>query len=280
MDDPWGQTVSGPRLSSAVRRIEFTLSCEAILDVTLTTERFDPPLLDTAVSSALLRRVAAGELPSTFRLWTPDRIVAFGRSDRSRPGYPEAVRLAREAGFAPVERLAGGKAAVFHEGTLAFAWAVPEPRPRETFEARFEAVAELIAKALGTLGVDARVGEVPGEYCPGRFSVNARGTVKIMGVGQRLVRDAAHIGGVVVVEDAPLVNRPLIPVYDALDYEWDPAVTGAVIDEGGPGLVAVRDAIVNELGTDHRVDRGTVDRATVDLARTLVTDHAPPDSIP
>jgi hypothetical protein len=32
---------------------------------------------------------------------------------------------------------------------------------------RFERFASLIAAALGGLGVDARVGEVAGEYCPG-----------------------------------------------------------------------------------------------------------------
>ena len=48
----------------------------------------------------------------------------------------------------------------------------PQP-PKRTYE-RFEEVAGLIADALRALGVDARVGEVPGEYCPGAYSVNAR----------------------------------------------------------------------------------------------------------
>ena len=57
-------------------------------------------------------------------------------------------------------RLAGGRAAVFHEGTLELAHAVPDPDPRRTIHDRFEATAELIARALAGLGVDARVGEV------------------------------------------------------------------------------------------------------------------------
>ena len=56
------------------------------------------------------------------------------------------------------------------------------------------------------LGVDARVGEIPGEYCPGAYSVNARGVKKLMGVGQRLVPSAAHVGGVVVVNGANRVQ--------------------------------------------------------------------------
>ena len=37
-------------------------------------------------------------------------------------------------------------------------------------------MADGIASALRGLGVDAHVGAVPGEYCPGDHSVNARGT--------------------------------------------------------------------------------------------------------
>ena len=42
-----------------------------------------------------------------------------------RAGFEAAVEAARAAGFEPVVRLAGGRAAVFHEGTLALAWATP-----------------------------------------------------------------------------------------------------------------------------------------------------------
>ena len=85
--------------------------------------------------------------------------------------------------------------------------------------------------ALARLGVDARVGEVPGEYCPGAFSVNARGRTKLAGVGQRLISGAAHLGGVVVVRDSAGVRDVLIPVYEALGLEWDPETTGSVEDE-------------------------------------------------
>ena len=39
------------------------------------------------------------------------------------PGYAEAAAAARDHGFEAVKRLAGGRAAVFHEQTVAFAWA-------------------------------------------------------------------------------------------------------------------------------------------------------------
>ena len=83
-------------------------------------------------------------------------------------------------------RLAGGRAAVFHEGTIGLAHAVPEaPRARDPRSASSPRPG--VTRALGGLGVDARVGEVPGEYCPGTYSVSARGERKLAGIGQRLI---------------------------------------------------------------------------------------------
>jgi hypothetical protein len=82
--------------------------------------------------------------------------------------------------------------------------------------------------------VDARVGEVPGEYCPGEHSVNARGKTKLAGIGQRILLHAAHVGGVIVVGESERVRDVLIPVYRALELDWDPATVGSVEDEA-PG---------------------------------------------
>ena len=89
----------------------------------------------------MLTRVGAGELPETIRVARPEPMVAFGKQDAIAPGYSEAVRAARAGGFEPVLRLAGGRAAVFHEGTVGLAHALPEERPRERIRARFEATA-------------------------------------------------------------------------------------------------------------------------------------------
>ena len=83
----------------------------------------DRPAYDTAVSHAILERVARGELPETFRLARPGAMVAFGKQDVNSPGYTDAVTAAYAGGFEAVQRLAGGRAAVFHENTIAFAWA-------------------------------------------------------------------------------------------------------------------------------------------------------------
>jgi lipoate-protein ligase A len=183
------------------------------------------------VSHAVLRRVAAGLEPETLRLHRPGAVVAFGPKDRLAPGFGGAVEAARALGFGAVQRLAGGRAAVFHEETIAFSWVVPEPAPRSGIRDRFDLVATVMVEAFRDLGVDARVGEVPGEYCPGEHSVNAGGRRKLMGVGQRLIQGAAHVGGVVVVGGGDRVRDVLTPVYRDLGLEWDPTTAGSLRDE-------------------------------------------------
>src|SRR4030095_10538250 len=126
-----------------------------------------------------------------------------------------------------------GRAAVFTRETLGFAWCVPDPEPRATIAARFDEIAAAVAAALPRFGVDARVGAVPGEYCPGDHSVNARGKVKLMGVGQRIVKGAAHVGGVIVLGGSARIRGVLAPVYEAMGFAWDPATVGSLEDELG-----------------------------------------------
>ncbi len=246
--------------------------------IRLVTDSFpDDPALDTAVSRALMLRVAAGELPETLRLARPGAIVAFGKRDAVSPGYAAAVQAARAAGFEAIERLAGGRAAVFHSGTIAFAHAIPDADPRDRIEERFDAAAGLIAAALARLGVDARVGEVPGEYCPGSHSVNARGRLKLVGIGQRLVAGAVHVGGVVVVEGEDRVRDVLVPVYSALRLDWRPDTTGSVaLEAPDVGWEAVAGAIVDEFATRHDLVPASLDERTLELARRLAPEHLSP----
>jgi octanoyl-[GcvH]:protein N-octanoyltransferase len=234
----------------------------------------DPPELDTAVSRATLQRVAEGTLPETFRLHRPGAIVAFGPRDRVEPGFAEAVAAARRHGFAAVERLAGGRAAVFHEGTIAFSWAIPDPAAREGIRPRFELLADIVVEAIRSLGIDARVGEVPGEYCAGQHSVNARGRTKLMGVGQRVVGGAAHVGGVVVVSGTDRVRDVLIPVYEALGLDWDPATAGSLEDEV-PGLAweTAQEAIVAAFGRRFVLEEADLSSDVLGLAEQLRTRH-------
>lgn len=233
------------------------------------------PAFDTAISHAVLARVAAGALGPTFRLRPAKRVLAFSKQDANSPGFAQAVSAAREAGFEPVLRMAGGRAAVFHEETLAIAHATPAGRPTEGTRRRFEETGEWLVAALKRLGLDARVGEIPGEYCPGAFSVNLGGRIKVAGLGQRLISGAAHVGGVVVVRDAASLRDVLVPVYEALGLEWDPATAGSLEDDApGIGLDDVVCTIVDELRTRHEVVEAALDPETLTLAETFEDQHA------
>ena len=234
-----------------------------------------PAARGTAVARATLMRVAAGELPATFRLHRPPRILAFSKQDAASPGFRGAVGAARDAGFEPVIRLAGGRAAVYHEETLALSWAVPDRRPSARTEERFRELAELLADSIRDLGVDARVGEVAGEYCPGAWSVNARGATKLVGTGQRVIAGAAHRGGVIVVRNSSAVRDPLIGVYEALGVDWDPATVGSIEDEvAGVTVELATDAIFARLGERYELREAPVDPKTLALAGRLESDHS------
>ena len=235
----------------------------------------DDPELGTAVSRAILHRVAAGELPATARVHLPAREVAFGRQDVVSEGYPAAARAAREAGFAPIERMAGGRAAIFHQGTVAIARAYPDPDPpRRTYQ-RFEEMAGMVAAALARLGIDPRVGEVPGEYCPGAYSVSARGERKLAGIGQRMIRGGAHVGVVVVASGADEIRRVLVPVYEALGLDWEPGTAGSASEELGREVAAeeLADALVAELDRRYELEQAEVDEPTLELARRLLAEQ-------
>ena len=228
------------------------------------------PTLDTAVSRALLQQVSDGTEPETLRLYGPADLVAFGPQDTRSPGYRHAVRAARVGGFEAVQRLVGGRAAVYHEETIAFAWAVPNPTPNADIQARFQETAEIMVSSFHRLGIDARIGEVPGEYCPGKFSVNTRGEKKLMGVGQRLVTGAAHIGGVVVVGGSTRIRDILLPVYKALDLAWDAESVGSLKDElAGVSIEDAHQAVVDEFASRYELVNASVSKDTLALAEAV-----------
>ena len=232
--------------------------------------------LDTAASREILDEVASGARPETLRLWRPADALAFSVVDRTRPGFPEAVAAARAAGFEPFLRLAGGHAAVYAREVLAFAWVMPAPDPRIGITQRFDEVSGLVVAALHELGVEARIGEVPGEYCPGSHSVNARGRVKLMGVGQRVVRGAAYVGGAIVASGSARLRAVLGPVYAALGLPFDPQALGSVEDErAGTGPDEVAEALLAALAGRHALLPSALEpellaRATLSEARYTV----------
>src|SRR3954464_3692140 len=134
----------------------------------------DDPVLDAAITHALLRQVGAGEKPATARIFRPGATMAFGRLDAlDVEPYDNARAAARAHGFTPLLRLGGGHAAGYDEGSVL----VELIRPVATIAAgigdRFADATALLVEGLEALGIAARVGALPGEYCAGDWSVNA-----------------------------------------------------------------------------------------------------------
>jgi octanoyl-[GcvH]:protein N-octanoyltransferase len=232
-----------------------------------------PPALEVAVAHALLERP---ELGPVLRLYRPAPTVAFGRLDTLRPGYGAAVTAAHEHGFEPVLRAPGGHAVAYHEGCLGIDEVIPEADPIAGMHDRFAATGELLAAALRSLGVDSRVGRVPREFCPGDFTVNARGRVKLVGTAQRVVRHGSLLAGSVAVTGASQLRAVLDDVYRALGLDWDPATVAAVEDEvAGVRLEAVERAVLAAYAERHELVEWTLDEATLVAARRLETWHAP-----
>ncbi|MGS0687449.1 lipoate--protein ligase family protein [Nakamurella sp. GG22] len=213
------------------------------------------PVLDVALGAFLLQQVGAGG-SELLRVYRPRPTLAFSGRDCVSPGIGAAAAAAVAAGFAPVRRGPGGRAAAYHPGTVCLDHIGPiatDPtRPGsgpdvDQIRPRFTLFADVLTGALRSLGVDAQLGPVPGEYCRGEFSINDGRGHKLVGTAQRLVRGAWLFGTVIVVEDADTVRSVLEEVYRALELDWDPASVGAVRDvapDVGPAEVvaAVVDA--------------------------------------
>jgi octanoyl-[GcvH]:protein N-octanoyltransferase len=147
--------------------------------------------------------------------------------------------------------------------------------PIAGLQARFADMAALLAEALRSLGVDARVGPVPGEYCWGTYSVNEGGRAKLVGTAQRIVRRAWLFAGSVVVREPEPVRRVLTAVYEQLGLDWDPA-TAVALSDTVPELAvdAVEAALVRAFGERFTLDETALDPGTLEAAHGRAHLHA------
>lgn len=228
------------------------------------------PAFDVALAGELLRHVRFEGPDAVLRLSRPAvATVAFSRRDTLAPGFPAAARTVREAGFVPVIRSPGGRAVAFTERALVIDHISREADALSGLDQRFREFGELWAGALRTLGIDARVGEVPGEYCPGAYSVNAGGTTKLVGTAQRVVGGAWLFSAVAVLADADVLAPVLTSVYRHLDIPFDAASVGAV----GHPAQDVEAAVLAAYGTRYPLTPATLDTAVIDGARTRLPEH-------
>lgn len=207
----------------------------------------DPPMLEPAAgrvirpemflsaaehldaSVALLRRVASGEVAEgrVLRLYAPGPTLALSRRESRMPGFAAACRSAEIRGFEAAIRPTGGRAVAYDASCVVFDLVCRDDRPtgQDEFFARS---GHSIAGALRTLGIDARVGEVPGEYCPGPFSINARGEVKLIGTSQRAMRGARLLSGMLPLGAVGQLIEVLAEANRSLELEWRPETFGTL----------------------------------------------------
>ena len=189
---------------------------------------------------------AAGEpREDLIRVYVPRPTVAFGQRDARLPGFKAAAQACRDHGFVPAVRRAGGRAAAYHPGCVVVDHFSLQDDAALTQQARFAEFAELFVAAFARAGVTSSIGEIPGEYCPGEYSIQGLTPghpVKLAGAAQRLVKGAFLFSTHVVVTDPAPLREVLTDVYRLLGLEMDPRTVGAATDVAPgvdvPGFVA------------------------------------------
>lgn len=231
------------------------------------------PARELAVAHALLRGASIGELDEVVRVYRPATpAVVFGRRDTRLVGFPQAVQVARDAGFEPAVRATGGRAVAYTREAFVVDHVKRDLHAAGGLDSRFETFGAAFVQAFSALGVDARIGAVPGEYCPGAHSVNARGVVKLVGTSQRVVKNAWLFSSLVVVGDVGVIRPVLTGVYGHLGQDFDATSVGSLRDEA-PGV----DLDVVEAGVLSLYDgldpAAPLDEATLALAGELEQHH-------
>lgn len=189
-------------------------------------------MIDSAMQT--VRAVGRGEQPSTLRLYRPAPTVAFGRRDELNPHFPAARQACLDQGFEPLVRTVGGHAAAYHRGCLVVDHFQYAPDAVSGNHERYGIFGSMFAEALESLGIQAGVGELPGEYCPGEYSVWGQipggQRVKIIGTAQRVVSGAWWFSIGIVVENPDPLRAVTEDVYRALGLPLEPATVGALTD--------------------------------------------------
>lgn len=179
------------------------------------------------VLSALQQR---GENARMLRVTSPEALVAFSHREERLPGYAQATQWARELGYLPLLRPLGGTFAPMDPGSIIveeFGFTTEDEWPQE----RYQRHAGLLCEVYRSFGADAHIGEVPDEYCPGRYSIHRSGEVKISGTAQRVSKDAWVVSTTVRVTSAAPLRPVIAACATAFGAAVDPLRAGSLLED-------------------------------------------------
>ncbi len=194
----------------------------------LVAEHLDDPEDGFGLQQAVLDEVASGESGPTALVWTSSRYVGVTRLETRLPGFGEAVKVAEGLGFPVLIRNSGGGAVAANNGSISFSLTFPVEDLRHGLYERYAEGVDLIAAALGRVGVEAEGGPVEGEFCPGAHSVRSGGPggVKHAGLAQRVTRRAARLEALILVSETGELGPVLEEFYGALGLPFRPDSIG------------------------------------------------------
>jgi octanoyl-[GcvH]:protein N-octanoyltransferase len=224
-------------------------------------------------------QVAAGERGPTVSITPSTRHVGVTRRDTFRPGFADAVRASREQGYPVLVRGSGGGATAAHYGTFGFSIIRPSDasESRRGIRDRYDEAATLVLGAFARLGVQAEVGEVRDEFCPGDHSIRVgdwESGMKLVGIAQRVTRRATSVGGIVLVEGEGELARVLERVYGAMSLPFRPESVGSLRRAGfGAGVDEAIEAFAQEAALRYDAVLVSLDERTLELARDTGTVH-------
>src|SRR5215208_4145120 len=199
----------------------------------LLPDRFEDSATVYGYVRTIFDQVAGGSRPATVSITPSTRHVGITRRDTFRPGFRDAVRAAGEMGYPVLVRSSGGGATAADRGTFGVSIIRPadEKESGRGIRERYDEAAALVLGAFSRLGVMAEVGEVRDEFCPGDHSIrvgDGEGGMKIVGIAQRITRQATSVGGIVLVERERELARVLERVYSAMQLPFRPQSVGSL----------------------------------------------------